>query len=83
MNYTLEHLIEEFGRHTSEYDRFTTEWNESNPTTPRDLQAFVLPRALLAIVSELKHLKDKYDPSQPQIPPSLPNEESQNPQSPV
>lgn len=67
MEYTLETLITEFGTHKAEYERNTIKWNADNPTTQRDPQAFVLPAALLTIVTELKTIKDKYASNQSQV----------------
>lgn len=67
MEYTLETLIKEFGAHNAEYERSTVKWNADNPTTQRASDAFVLPAALLTIVTELKTIKDKYASNQPQV----------------
>jgi len=84
MAYTLEKLITEFTLHTSEYEKVTAKWNAENSENAhmqRDPEAFVLPAALLLIVTELKQLKDKYDASQPKILADVSVKESQNPQS--
>jgi len=83
MKYSIDNLVEEFRRHISQWDVLIDQWNVENPTTPRDKDAFSLCHALHAIVTEIKTLKDKYDPSQPQIPSDVPTQESQNPQSSV
>lgn len=80
MHYSLDNLVAEFKKHISEWEGMIDKWNEENPTTPRDKDAFSLCHALHAIVTEIKTLKDKYDASQPQVPPNVPSEEGQNPQ---
>lgn len=83
MNYTLESLIMDFTAHAKDFAIMAQKWNDENPGSQRDANSFVLPEALLTIVTELKKLKDKYEANQPQISTDMRSEESQNPQVPL
>lgn len=78
MNYSINELIKIFETHVADYEKNLALWNEQNPTTRRSLEEFILPRALFAIVKEIKQLKDKYETSQPAIPSDMSIQESKD-----
>lgn len=79
MTYSLDELIKVFETHVADYEKNLALWNEQNPTIQRSLEEFILPRALLSIVNEIKQLKVNYESNQPKISSDVSSEESKNP----
>lgn len=82
MNYSIENLIETFTKHVDEYEKNLIKWKAEHPDQA-PLSDFILPRALLSIVTEIKQIKDKYEANQPEISSDMPRKESKNTKMPI
>lgn len=67
MDYSLPELIKFFEIHAAEFEKKLSQNDDGSPCATQNSNIFVLPRALLQIVTELQQLKDQYESDKPKI----------------